>query len=80
METYCLETVDGLLHLFTVVSRENDEVECETIHSDGGLTIRIRQTINAGLFELFVKLGLLRQYEPIPDLSNEGFVISPIPY
>ncbi|GEM_PF-2355590 len=67
METYCLETTDGLLHLFTVLHRQDDELECEAIHSDGDRTIRIHQTINACLFELFLKIGIVRPFNPLPN-------------
>lgn len=67
METYCLETADGLLHLLKVISRQNDELECEAIHSDGVQTIRIHQTFNACLFELFLKLGMVRPLESYPN-------------
>lgn len=66
METYCLETTDGLLHLFTILSKQDDEVECEAIHTDGSFTIRIHQSINACLWELFLKTGIIKTW----DLSN----------
>ncbi|MCX7788699.1 MAG: hypothetical protein N2442_13500 [Spirochaetes bacterium] len=68
METYCLETTDGLLHLFMILDRQNDELECEAIHSDGVHTIRFHQTINACLFELFLKIGIIKQLDSVANL------------
>lgn len=68
METYSLETTDGLLHLFTVLSKQEDEVECEAIHTDGSFTIRIHQSINACLWELFVKTGIFKHWGSSPSI------------
>ena len=68
METYCVETTDGLLHLFTVLSKQDDEVVCEAIHTDGSFTIRIHQTINACLWDFFLKTGIFRHLDSLPLL------------
>ncbi|GAB4221559.1 MAG: hypothetical protein Kow009_11290 [Spirochaetales bacterium] len=67
MEIYRLETTDGILHLYTVVSRGKNEIEFDTLHSDGMFTVRGRQFLDVCLFELLMKLGFFREVDAVPE-------------
>ncbi|MFQ3619310.1 MAG: hypothetical protein SNJ78_00050 [Spirochaetales bacterium] len=63
MEAYQMEGADGLLHVIRVLSKTKDELECETLHTDGAHTLRIKQTLNASVFEVLLKLGMVKRWK-----------------
>jgi hypothetical protein len=51
--------MDGLVHIISVLYRDEESLECEAFYSDGTRTVQIRQSFNRCIFELLLRLGIV---------------------